>query len=239
MIDSVNNEKIVYFKKLREAKYIKDAGKYIVETEHLVSEAYKAGLLESLIVENSSDFELDVPRIIVSKKCMEKISLLKNAPSVMGVVKLKENNTIKGNKVVVLDNVQDPGNVGTLIRSSLAFNVDTVVLSSTSVNIFNDKLIRSSEGTIFNVNVVVMDTLKAIDTLHKMNIDVYYADMFGEKEVSEIKPLKYALILGSEGQGISERVKAKADYGIRLDMCDKCESLNVAVAGSIIMHSWR
>ena len=239
MIDSVNNEKIVYFRKLREAKYIKEEGKYIVETEHLVNEAYNAGILESLIIENSADFDLDVPKTIVSRKCMEKISLLKNAPSVMGVVKLKENNTIKGNKIVVLDNVQDPGNVGTIIRSSLAFNVDTVILSKDSVNVFNDKLIRSSEGTIFNVNIVVMDTIEAINTLHEMKIDVYYADMYGENEVSEIKPEKYALVLGSEGKGISKAVKEMADKGVKLQMNSKCESLNVAVAGSIIMHAWR
>ena len=239
MIDSVNNEKIIYFKKLREMKYIKKEGKYIVETPHLVNEAHKAGLLESIIVEKDADFDLNVPKTIVSRKCMEKISLLKNAPSVMGVVRLNKSNKIIGNKIVILDNVQDPGNVGTIIRSSLAFNVDTIVLSEDSVNIFNDKLIRSSEGTIFSSNVLTMNIKEAIDIIHDLGIQVYYADMFGDEEVSNLRPEKYALVLGSEGKGISDAVRKQADCGVRLEMNSKCESLNVSVAGSLIMYTWR
>lgn len=238
MIDSVNNDKVVFLTKLRNAKYIKENGMYIVESEHLVEEAYKAGLLLKVITSDESLNTYGVPTILMSSKCMEKISTLKSTPNIMGIVKLVENNEIKGDKIVILDNVQDPGNVGTIIRSALAFNVSTVVLSPDSVSIYNDKLIRSSEGTIFKVNVVVKDVKEAIEEIKTKGINVYYADMYGSSEIDELNENTYAFILGSEGKGIKEEIKNLAT-GVRIDMNSSCESLNVAVAGSIIMHKLR
>ena len=169
MIDSVNNEKIVFYKKLREKKYILENNMFIVEGAHLVEEAYKSGRLLEVIMDNTCNIKLDVKTTLVSKKCMEKISLLKSVPNIMGVVKLVKNESIIGNKIVLLDNVQDPGNVGTIIRSALAFNVSTIVMSPDSVNIYNDKLIRSTEGTIFNMNIVVMPLSEAIEKIQNLS----------------------------------------------------------------------
>ena len=219
MIDSVNNEKILFFKKLRDKKYILENNMFIVEGEHLVEEAYKSGILLEVIKSNKCSISYDVKTTIVSDKCLEKISLLK--------------------KIVLLDNVQDPGNVGTIIRSALAFNVSTIVLSLDSVNIYNDKLIRSTEGCMFNMNIVRMDLNQAIDKIHDMGIKVYYADMYGSINLDNSEVKDYALVLGSEGKGISSYIKEKADEGINIPMNSKCESLNVGVSGSIIMYKFR
>lgn len=237
MIDSVNNSKVSYYKKLRDSKYIKENKEYIVEGETLVMEAYNAGLLKCVL--SSKELNIDVPTILMSNKCLEKISLLKSTPGIMGVVKLKEEKEILGTKIVLLDNVQDPGNVGTIIRSARAFNVDTVILSLDSANIYNDKVVRSSEGAIFDTNVITMDLKDAINVIKEKGIRVYYADMFGEKEISEENVKEYALVLGSEGKGISKEIKDMCDEGIRIDMNKRSESLNVAISASIIMHSWR
>ena len=239
MIDSVNNEKIVFCKKLREKKYILENNMFIVEGEHLVEEAYKSGRLLEVIMDNTCNIKYDVKTTLVSKKCMEKISLLKSVPNIMGVVKLVKNENIIGNKIVLLDNVQDPGNVGTIIRSALAFNVSTIVMSPESVNIYNDKLIRSTEGTIFNMNIVVMPLTIAISKIHEMGIKVYYADMYGSIDLDDANIKDYALVLGSEGKGISEYIKKESDYGINIPMNNKCESLNVSVTGGIIMYKFR
>lgn len=239
MIDSVNNEKIIFYKKLREKKYIKENNMFIVEGSHLVMEAYKSGLLLEVIKDNTCIESYDVKTTLVSKKCLEKISLLKSTPNIMGVVKLIEKKEIIGNKIVLLDNVQDPGNVGTIIRSALAFNVSTIILSPDSVNIYNDKLIRSTEGTIFNANVLVMPLTEAIEIIHKKVIKVYYADMHGDIELDDAKISDYALVLGSEGQGISTYIKELSDSSINIPMNNKCESLNVSVTGSIIMYKFR
>lgn len=239
MISSVSNEKVKFYKKLREKKYILEEKKYIVEGEHLVMEAYKANILLEVIHTDDYECSLDVPSTLVSDRVMESISLLKSVPSVMGVVKLVTNNEIKGNKIVLLDNVQDPGNVGTIIRSALAFNVSTVVLSEDSVSLFNDKMIRSSEGTIFNMNVVRMNLRDAIDIIKKRGIKVYYADMFGNISLDDANIKDYALVLGSEGQGISDYIKGLSDDSIKIPINNSCESLNVSVCGGIIMYKFR
>lgn len=238
MIESVNNEKIVYFKKLRDSKFIKEENKFIVEGEHLVEEAYKSGnLLEVITSEQNTKY--NVKTTLVSKRCLEKISLLKSTPSIMGVVKLNFGKEIKGEKIVLLDNVGDPGNVGTIIRSALAFNVSTVVLSPGSVSVFNDKLIRSTEGTIFNMNIVTLDLKDAINLIKSKGIKIYYADMFGNINLDEANINSYALVLGSEGKGISDYIKEICDDSINIPMNNKCESLNVAVTGGIIMYKFR
>ena len=238
MIDSVNNEKVKYFKRLRDKKYILEEKKYIVESEHLVEEAYKSGLLLEVIT-SKSDTNYDVKTTLVSEKVLKSISLLPSAPNIMGVVKYKEGNEIVGNKIVLLDNVQDPGNVGTIIRSALAFNVDTVILSNDSVNLFNDKMIRSSEGTIFKMNVIKMDLRSAIEKIHSLGIKVYYADMNGTIDLDNAKINDYALVLGSEGKGISDYIKELSDESINIPMNNLCESLNVSVTGGIIMYKFR
>lgn len=238
MIDSVNNEKVKYFKRLRDKKYILEEKKYIVESEHLVEEAYKSGLLLEVIT-SKSNVNYDIKTTLVSEKVLKSISLLPSVPNIMGVVKYKEDNEIIGKKIVLLDNVQDPGNVGTIIRSALAFNVDTVILSNDSVNLFNDKMIRSSEGTIFKMNVIKMDLRSAIEKIHSLGIKVYYADMNGTIDLDNAKINDYALVLGSEGKGISDYIKELSDESINIPMNNLCESLNVSVTGGIIMYKFR
>lgn len=239
MIDSVNNHEVMFYKKLRETKYIKENKKYIVEGVHLVEEAYKAGMLKKVLKTSECNISYDVDEVLMSKKCLEKISLLKSVPDIMGVVTLKENNDIIGDKIIILDNVQDPGNVGTIIRSALAFNVSTVILSETSVNIFNDKLIRSSEGAIFKVNVITLKLEEALRKIKTRNIDIFYADMNAEESLDNVDAKKYALILGSEGKGISDLSKSLANRSVKIEMNKDLESLNVAVSASIIMYKLR
>ena len=238
MIDSVNNEKVKYFKRLRDKKYILEEKKYIVESEHLVEEAYKSGLLLEVIT-SKSNVNYDIKTTLVSEKVLKSISLLPSTPNIMGVVKYKEDNKIIGKKIVLLDNVQDPGNVGTIIRSALAFNVNTVILSNDSVNLFNDKMIRSSEGTIFKMNVIKMDLRSAIEKIHSLGIKVYYADMNGTIDLDNAKINDYALVLGSEGKGISDYIKELSDESINIPMNNLCESLNVSITGGIIMYKFR
>jgi len=230
---------VKYYKKLRNKKYILEYGKYIVEGEHLVEEASKSGLLESIIVNKENKYDYDVSVEVLTLKEMKDISLLNSVPDIMGVVRLKTNEEILGNRIVVLDDVQDPGNVGTIIRSALAFNVDTVILSEGSVSLYNDKMIRSSEGTIFKMNVVRMNIENAIMKIKSKGIKVYYADMHGTESLDDIKLDSYALVLGSEGQGISDKVRKMADSSISIPINNACESLNVAVSGGIIMYKFR
>lgn len=239
MIESVNNERAKFYKKLRDKKYILEYGKFIVEGEHLVREAYNANVLEEIIYTDENYLFQDVKSEKVSFNVMKSISKLNSVPNVMGVVRLIQNSEILGNKIVLLDNVQDPGNVGTIIRSAVAFNVSTVVMSMDSVSLYNDKMVRASEGMIFKMNVVRMDLTQAIDIIKSKGIKVYYADMNGNIDLDNANIKNYALVLGSEGQGISDIVRTVSDDSIKIPINGDCESLNVSVSGGIIMYKFR
>ena len=150
-ITSINNEKVKFWTKLNEKKFRDSNNLFLVEGNHLVSEALKHGIVKEIIT--TSDYVYDVDTYYVSDKVINKISKQKSGTNVIAVCeKLKENEI--GNKLLILDNIQDPGNLGTIIRSAVAFNIDTIVLSIDTVDLYNDKVIRSSEGMIFNINII-------------------------------------------------------------------------------------
>jgi len=149
--------------------------------------------------------------------------------------KLKERE-IKGN-IVILDEIQDPGNLGTIIRSAVAFNTDTIVLSNNSVDLYNDKVIRSSEGMLFNINIIKRDLNIFIDDIKKDNYVVYGTKVDGGKSIKDFKKSeKFAIVMGNEGKGVSKSVLDKCDEYLYIPMNNACESLNVGVATSIILY---
>ncbi len=240
IIESVQNDKIKYFRKLRETKYIKEYKEFIVEGEHLVEEAIKNGLALELIIESGKDYNSDLPKIYVSENVLKSISLLKTPQYVMALCKIVDDKEIKGNRILLLDNVSDPGNLGTIIRTSVAFNIDTIILSEDSVNLYNDKVVRSSEGMIFNTNIITMNLIDAINEIKNKGIKVYGTDLKGSKYLHEFsKPSSFALIVGNEGQGMKKEILDLCDEKIKIEMENNCESLNVGVATSIILYEWR
>ena len=150
MITSVNNEKIKELAKLKEKKYRDKSNTFLVETFHLVEEAYKNNLLEEVFILDGYDLNIDITINIVTETIMKKLSSTDTIPEIVGVVRKKDDKTIVGNRVLVLDRIQDPGNLGTIIRSSKAFNIDTIILSNT-VDLYNPKVLRSTQGLLFNI----------------------------------------------------------------------------------------
>ena len=132
IIESINNEKVKHWRKIRTNKYINEYKEYIVEGEHLVEEAIKSGKAKYLILLNGTNYDTNLEKYYVTEKVMNSISLLKSTPKVMCVVKIQNDEINLENKIVVLDDVQDPGNVGTIIRTAYAFNFNTIILSNKS-----------------------------------------------------------------------------------------------------------
>lgn len=237
-ITSTNNELVKYWVKLRSIKYIKEEKRYIVETPHLVEEALKSGVVEEIIMLEGQkiDNKYDVKVNIVSSKVMKKISLLENSSVIMAVCKCEEE-TLSINKAVLLDDVRDPGNVGTIIRNCVAFGIDTIVLSNNSVNKYNDKLIRSTEGMFFKINIIEADLTELIPDLKASGIKIIGTSLKGFNELKNIsKTSKYAIVLGNEARGISEEVELLCDEVVYININSLCESLNVASASAIILH---
>ncbi len=234
VIESKENKKIKYINKLRNNKFMNEEHKFIVEGTHLIEEAYNAGiLLETISVK---EVNYGVPNVLVTKNIMNYISLLPSSSNVIGICKFIVEKEI-GKKVIVLDNLQDPGNIGTIIRSANAFNFDTVVLSDNSVNKYNEKLIRSSQGMLFKTNVITKNLIEFIKEAKEENYKICVTDVNDGKMINTVKEEdKIIIVMGNEGQGVSSKIKEYADTNIYIPMNSNCESLNVAVAASIIMY---
>ena len=139
---------------------------------------------------------------------------------------------------MILEDIQDPGNLGTIIRSSVAFNVDTLVLSSNTVDLYNPKVIRATQGMIFKLNIIIENNLEElIKNLKQNNYTIYTTNVKNGNSLKTIeKKDKLAIIMGNEGNGVSDKLNLLADEYLYIDMNKNCESLNVAVATSIILY---
>lgn len=235
VITSVNNSKIKEIKKLKNSKYSKEQKLFLIEGEHLVKEAFKLNLLKLTI--SLDDVSYNVPNLIVNKSVLESLSSINSTPNIIGVCKYIDENKPLGNRILILDNIQDPGNLGTIIRSSVAFNFTSVVLSLDTVSKYNNKVIRSTQGMLFNTNVISCDIKSLIKKLKDENYVIYATDVVGGIDVKDIKkPSKFAIVMGNEGSGVSSDIKDLADCNLYIKMNKDCESLNVAVASSILMY---
>lgn len=239
LITSLDNDRIKGYIKLKERKYRKKTNTFIVEGLHSVLEAYKTGSIIELILEKDEVLPFDLPCVYVTNEIINKISSLETPSNIMALCKINNENVELGNKILLLDNLQDPGNLGTIIRSAVAFNVDSIVLSPDCVDVYNPKVLRSTQGMIFHIPIIVRDLFETIDTIKKEEIPVYGTRVeFGE-DVSSLKEkdkVKYALVMGNEGNGVKRELLEKCDKNLFIDMSEKVESLNVSVAASILMY---
>lgn len=236
IITSLSNNHIKELNHLKEKKYRDKVGKFLIEGDHLAQEAFKAGLLEELITTENSSFKLDCPITYVTKEIINKLSSMDSPPSVIGVARKKKEEKI-GNKILILEDIQDPGNLGTIIRSSLAFGIDTLVLSPKTVDLYNPKVIRSTEGMLFHLNIIVRELPPFINKLKEANYQIFGTKVTGGKNVREVSvSSSFALIIGNEGKGMSDEISALCDENLYIPISSKVESLNAAVASSILLY---
>ena len=236
LITSLDNKKIKHLNKLKEKKYRDEEGLFIVETENLIEEAYNSNLLEELYLLEDSNIQYDVKTFYVTKEVMQKISNLKTPSKCLGVVKKLVPRDYQ-NRLLILDNIQDPGNLGTIIRSAIAFNIDTIVLGNTCVDLYNDKTIRASEGMLFKINILRKDLSTFLEDLKNNNYILYGTEVTGGKVLNTVTfSQKCAIVIGSEGKGISPEIKKLITQNIYIPMSYQTESLNASVAASIIMY---
>ena len=231
IITSTENPKIKELCKLKTSKYRKKEGKFLIEGAHLVKEARKCGvLLEAYSLEEKEGY------ITLSDNVMKKLSNTDTLVSEIGVCKMIEKTSLS-NRILILDGVQDPGNMGALMRSAKAFGFDTIIIGDGSVDIYNDKVIRSSQGAIFKLNFIHTNLLEYLPKLNDYTIYGTNVTNGITLDSVTIKP-KMGFILGNEGNGVSSEVQALVGKNLYIPM-DNTESLNVSVAGGIIMYTLR
>ena len=227
MINSVQNEKIKNYAKLNEKKYRDETNLFIIEGLHLVEEAKQYGIVKEVITTNPN-----ILGTLVSTEVMKKLTNQKSVVEVCAICeKLKKENIT--DKILILDNIQDPGNIGTLIRSAVAFNFNTVVMEGCA-DIYSSKVLRATQGAIFKLNIINAKIDNFILSLKDYRI--YGTSLKNGVPLKQIeKKEKLAIILGNEGNGVRDNILDMTDKNIFIEITNM-ESLNVGVAGGILMY---
>lgn len=240
VVTSLENEKVKKFKKLQKKKYRDEYNQYIIEGEHLILEAFKRGAIEELILLEGKSAPIPAPYGYYSYDVMKKISSMDNPPEVMALCnRFSEDNEVKGDRILLLDGIQDPGNLGTIIRSAVAFNIDTIILTENTVDLYNPKVLRATQGMFYHLNIITRNGMEVLLLLQNIGIPVYGTDVNGGVDVRTLLPEekeKFALIMGNEGNGVRDEINNQCTKKLYIDMNKNVESLNVAIAASILLY---
>ncbi|GGJ84489.1 23S rRNA methyltransferase [Lentibacillus kapialis] len=241
MITSLQNEKVKEWVKLQKRKGRRESGKFLIEGFHLVEEAYHSNWeIAEIIVEEGLDYSgwhHQFFTITVSRKVLQHITRTETPQGIAAVIKMKEPKEIEGHSVLLIDSIQDPGNLGTIIRTADAAGFDMVMLGDGTVDLYNDKVIRATQGSLFHLPVLQADLLKKIPKLQSGGYTVAASALtdavsFKEMPANE----KTALIIGNEGAGVRNELIDAADQSIKIPIYGQAESLNVSVAAGILMY---
>lgn len=241
MITSTKNEKVKAWKKLHRRKERIKTETFLVEGFHLLEEAYKSGwrINEIIAVEN-----IELPEwtdkfsvIAVSEAVMKEISQTMTPQGVAATIQMKKMSQPKGEHVLLIDRVQDPGNLGTIIRTADAAGFDAVVLGEGTVDLYNDKVVRATQGSLFHLPVLQANLAEMIPKLKEEGFTVWATALKGAEQYNKVAvPDKLAMILGNEGSGVDEQLLELADQKVNIPIYGKAESLNVGIAAGILMY---
>lgn len=244
-IQSAQNPKVKQWKKLLTKKERDRTGLFIVEGHHLVEEAVKAQQAAELIVSEQRDLPpgLDFGDIPVTAVTEEIISMLAETETTQGIFAIcheRKDDNITGKRYLLIDAVQDPGNLGTMIRTADAAGMDAVIVGKGSVDVYNPKVLRSAQGSHFYLPVVTGDLFAWTEKLKKSGITIYGTALENGSPHTDIETAEnFALIVGNEGSGVSKELLAETDANLYIPIYGSSESLNVAVAAGILMYHLR
>lgn len=230
MITSLANKEIKQLFKLKLKKYRDQTNTFLVFGEHLIEEAIKTNNIVKIYSCNPL-----LEGELISEEIMNKLKDTKTIFDRLAVVKKLEKRPYS-NKILILDDVRDPLNVGSLMRSGAGFGFETIITSERSVDFYNDKVIRASQGTLFYLNLIKTDLIEIIKELKALGYYIIGTDLHADNNLKSLKGNeKMVIILGSEGNGISEEVKNLTDKIVTIKT-NNIESLNVSHAGAILMY---
>ena len=234
-IESSANVRIKEWAKLLQKKERDKTGRFLAEGDHLIEEALREGLVEVIISDHAQDYAFE-PKILAPSHVIAKLSASVSGAHSVAVCRQKKAEPAAMNRILMLDGIQDPGNLGTLIRTAVSFQYDAVICSEKTVDLYNDKVIRSTQGSLFHIPVLRTDLENCVRQLQNDGICVIATTLEDAVPLGSLNcPKRYAVILGNEGSGVSRVLQDSADVRVRIEMAG-FESLNVAVAGGIMMY---
>ena len=253
VITSKDNEIVKHIKKLKEKKYREEYNEFIIEGIKMIQEAIDEKMkVKQIIICDDLKKEDTIPNelmgrllklncIYVSEKVFSTITDVMNPQGIMAILEKQVNSENKidfeDSNFLILDNIQDPGNMGTILRTADSLNLKQIIVSKGSSDIYNLKVVRSTMGAIFRVKVIESENLvETIKEMKKHNIKIYATDLSTDKSIYDVNYEKSAIVIGNESNGVSKEVLEEATERIKIPMIGKTESLNAAIATSIIMY---
>ena len=236
MISSLDNKTVKQLAKLHQKKYREDS--FLIFDEDLILTAYNTNHLKQLVYTDNKPFEFD-NSIQVSKQVLNKISK-RDDLDYLGVSKLINEDDNYGNRIIILDRLQDPLNIGRIMESCIHFGFDSIILSKDCADIYNEKCLDNCLSGIYKLKICHKDLNEEIIKLKDNNYKVYATGL--SDNTIDLNDIVYsdkmAFILGNEGSGVSKELMDIVDNTIKINMCN-IDSLNVAMAGSIIMYKFK
>lgn len=248
-IKSTANQRVKNWKKLALKKERKKQNKYLLDGLHLVKEALKSKerILEILVAESFNFIdELNIPKEIEIVNISDEVAkVISQTPSPQGIFavlelpQINKNLKLDDGAWLMLDGVQDPGNIGTMVRTADAAGFKGVFIGKGSADIYNPKLVRSMQGSQFHIKVVEGDVLEGIELMHQKGWPVFGSELNDEAKIySEVGKFdNFGLVMGNEGNGMSKEALSKTTDNLYIPIKGQAESLNVAVAAGILMFT--
>ena len=244
IITSKDNEIIKNIKKLKEKKYRLDS--YIVEGIKMVKEAINENQ-EIALIAIREDFKIDfdtknIKTVTISNKIFNDISDVKTPQGILAVIKKNQNNQIETNSnyILALDSLQDPGNMGTIIRTADSANINQIIINKTTVDPYSPKVIRSTMGAIYRTNIIEVEDLKAtLKEMKSKGFQIITTDLKATQSIYDINyNNKTVVVIGNEANGVSQEILQTADKKVIIPMLGKTESLNASIAASIMIYEY-
>lgn len=254
VISSKDNEFIKHVKKLKDKKYRDESNEYIVEGVKLIEEAVKENAqIKKIIVCEDTTKTYEIPTnvrleiakyecIYVTEKIFASITQVTNPQGIMAII---EKNTTSQeidytqDIIVVLDDVQDPGNLGTILRTVDSIGLNQIIVSKGTADAFNPKVVRSTMGAIFRIKIIETENLQeTIKAMKKHHFKLMVTSLQTDNSIYDINFNKKIIVIGNESNGVSNEIQEMADERAKIPMLGKTESLNASVAAGIVMYEY-
>lgn len=253
-ITSKDNELIKHIRKLKDKKYRDESNEYVVEGVKLVEEAVKENAkIKQIIVCEDTTRTYEIPThimleiakyecISVSDKIFNIITQVTNPQGIMAIIEKNAQDAqidYTQDIIVVLDDVQDPGNLGTILRTVDSIGLNQIIVSKGTADAFNSKVVRSTMGAIFRIKIIeVEDLAQAIKEMRKHHFKLMVTSLQTKNSIYDIDFNKKIIVIGNEANGVSKEIQDMADEKAKIPMLGRTESLNASVAAGVVMYEY-
>ena len=254
IISSKDNELIKHIKKLKEKKYRDLSKEFIIEGIKLIKEAIeeKANIKQIIICENCENSDI-IPKelmyevakyecIYVTESILKSISDVNTPQGILAIIGI-ENKEMQidysPDIIVALDDIQDPGNLGTILRTIDSVGLNQILVSKGTADCYNPKVIRSTMGAIFRVKIIECEDLfQTLKEVRKHKFDIVITSLKAENSIYDINYSKKVIVIGNEANGVEKKIQDISDLKVKIPMLGKTESLNASVATGIVLYEY-